>query len=587
MDNVLDLSWGLLSLGDQIKFGLAEVVAPQLPDYLQNDKELFSRIFCSNNGFFKDNFLCECDIAFFGYSCEHSGIIYWGKGWTAIQVIFSLFYVILTFLTWNYLRKSLKKEYGGFWKKIWRLINTPKYLVILNLIIICTSKKIVKIFKFFSLARMVYISVDPFKLKGIFDRSTDRVLHEIVLSTTISIFFILLIVWMGLYTAFDIENKNLQIKENEIIAKQSGEPNTAKNKSSFWSCTCCFRHYYKFKNFIIFILMFIYPFQIIFSYLRGKRTVESYTLSVVFLTLFSLTFLFIIIFIYYTSRLKYTLSKSYEAPNKNLPKIFLKKPQTKINKNVIQKVKKKEMKEFLQKVEHKNILNLIVRQILDPKYTKRNDDEDSDSELDYEDEMENIDLEFIDEKNDNLSDSEANPKDKGNFTIIEKEKENKLANKYSAPILLNQHTFANGNGNVIEMVDVNAFTLRNPDQTFGQVSRNPTKKEADLKIKIENFNNTNVGSQSQNIVYNNVGHNENHEANREVPLPESNRYNTKDNILPRSQTVKLPYRVDQKNRQNLIRKSLFLDKHRKEFVLTEHDMTILNKVIFDIFYFLN
>jgi hypothetical protein len=146
MDNVLDLSLELLNLGGRIKIGLAQVVSPQLPVNLQNDKELFSRIFCSNNGFFNDNFLCECDIAYFGFSCEHSGLIYWGKGWTTIQVLFSIFYVILSFMTWNYLRKTLEDEYGGFCKKIWRLINTPKYLVILNLIIICSSKKIIQFF---------------------------------------------------------------------------------------------------------------------------------------------------------------------------------------------------------------------------------------------------------------------------------------------------------------------------------------------------------------------------------------------------------------------------------------------------------
>ena len=56
---------------------------------------------------------------------------------------------------------------------------------------------------------MIYIAVDPFKQKKIFNRPTDRVLHEMVLSTAISIFFILFIVWMGLYTAFDIENKKM------------------------------------------------------------------------------------------------------------------------------------------------------------------------------------------------------------------------------------------------------------------------------------------------------------------------------------------------------------------------------------------
>jgi hypothetical protein len=80
-----------------------------------NDQEFLSDIFCLNRGAY--NLLnttppthnCKCDIGFFGNSCQTSGLNYWGRGWTSMQVIFSMIYCIITIITWVYFKRSLEK----------------------------------------------------------------------------------------------------------------------------------------------------------------------------------------------------------------------------------------------------------------------------------------------------------------------------------------------------------------------------------------------------------------------------------------------------------------------------------------------
>jgi hypothetical protein len=72
-------------------------------------------------------------------------------------------------------------------------------MVIFNLIMISTS--------FISLivARSIYVCVDPFRQLEIFPRILDLILYENIFSVTFSIFLVLLLVWTGLYSAFNID----------------------------------------------------------------------------------------------------------------------------------------------------------------------------------------------------------------------------------------------------------------------------------------------------------------------------------------------------------------------------------------------
>jgi hypothetical protein len=134
----------ILNIGSDIDIALNNQTLSKMSFTDKNDPEILSGQFCFGNGYFNEYLSCECDIAFFGQWCEESEISYWGKGWTTLQIIFSFSYIILTYHSWNYLTKCLNNEHGGFCKKVMRIINTPKYMVILNLISLCTGKFIFK-----------------------------------------------------------------------------------------------------------------------------------------------------------------------------------------------------------------------------------------------------------------------------------------------------------------------------------------------------------------------------------------------------------------------------------------------------------
>jgi len=53
--------------------------------------------------------------------------------------------------------------------------------------------------------------IDPFNQQDIFGRKLDRIIHEIVFSTTFCILLTLLLVLTGLFSAFNIENNYLNI----------------------------------------------------------------------------------------------------------------------------------------------------------------------------------------------------------------------------------------------------------------------------------------------------------------------------------------------------------------------------------------
>ena len=106
----------------------------------KSDILYLSEVFCNDQGTFLDSkMICDCDIAYFGSHCQVPGRKFWGGGWTALQVIMTLFFVIFSIATWKNFRKNWKGEYGSFCKKLKRLTRTPKYLVIINVLIVCIS----------------------------------------------------------------------------------------------------------------------------------------------------------------------------------------------------------------------------------------------------------------------------------------------------------------------------------------------------------------------------------------------------------------------------------------------------------------
>ena len=204
-----------------------------------NDNQVYlSKIICNHVGFVKDRekILCYCNVGFFLDYCQRSGKYYWKKSWDFYVIFFSIIYIITLLILTLKLIKLLKTK-ENFYHKILRLITTPKCLVILNL-------------EVFSLTRTLYMIIDPYGLKKIFDKPTERILNGISISSIISIYLILLLMWIGLNHVFDESKSYLQ--------------------------KCVNLYFYKQKKYtIIVILILIYPYQIVISYFTNSLKYQN------------------------------------------------------------------------------------------------------------------------------------------------------------------------------------------------------------------------------------------------------------------------------------------------------------------------
>lgn len=142
-------NYTLLNVFTNTLESIVNVADPMVMEYIKNNlnqsdlqkRDELANLFCSNHGYYLvEESKCDCDIGFFGKHCSIPGKYYWGEGWTAFQALFTIFYIILAALTWISLYRNLTAEYGSVCKKFKRVFQTPKYLVILNLIVICNSK---------------------------------------------------------------------------------------------------------------------------------------------------------------------------------------------------------------------------------------------------------------------------------------------------------------------------------------------------------------------------------------------------------------------------------------------------------------
>ena len=175
---------------------------------------------CNDHGVIATaNNKCDCDVGFFD-DCAKKLKDEIETGWLFFNIIFSFAYLILAGFTWLNLINELikvnyiliKKEHSNIFKLFCRLIKSPKYLVIFNLIIISTSMI------FFKIARSIYLIIDPFRQNNILNQPWNLMFYESIFSSTFSIFLILLLVWTGLYSAFNIE------ANEEIFSRNKEKP---------------------------------------------------------------------------------------------------------------------------------------------------------------------------------------------------------------------------------------------------------------------------------------------------------------------------------------------------------------------------
>ncbi len=134
-------------------------------------------------------------------------------------------------------------NYSSCLSRICSLFLTPKNLVNLNLIIM-------------SLSKFFYMCYDPYCQHKRASYQFDRIINGLSISSIISIYLLLFIVFVGL-------NANLH-KGSKIISKK---------------CYICV--YKTLKTIIITLLFFIYPIQIFISY--STSTVEIHLKYLIYL----------------------------------------------------------------------------------------------------------------------------------------------------------------------------------------------------------------------------------------------------------------------------------------------------------------
>lgn len=356
-----------------------------------------SDFFCSGFGnFLNTTKSCACDIGYFDIDCSISGLEYWGKGFTAFQVIFAIAFAILFLVNLWHFVDAIIDENRGFCTIVYRWWSCPKYTILINLLI-------------GTLSRFLYIIIDPYRMKNNVNKVFDKVLYEMFFSSIVCIFLILLLVWFGLFTAFDIDRdreKELMVKKKEINFNWTETLSQAVNNpikliKKAVKKPSCLKHYGKFKMGVNYLILLVYPIQIFTSYLKAKKTLSSENSKYIYSISGGLCFVFILFFLYYIISLKYTLSTSYKSPE--LVTSLMKNANRRPNRKNANEITKKDIIVFLEGTKDNVVLNNITKYILDSD-TNNNKEKKSQvsinekydiedySELDFEEEVMKIDL---------------------------------------------------------------------------------------------------------------------------------------------------------------------------------------------------
>ena len=214
------------NLGKIFDSNISSFIFNSLNDSERANSTFLSQLLCNSKGQFS-LINCICNVGVFGSHCNKLGIDYWNK---SIWVIFQIFFVILFFL---FMVLSIIKfiitllNYTSCISRIFSLFTTPKNLANINLIIMSTSK-------------FIYMIYDPYCQYGKTSYQYDRIINELSVSSIISLYLLLFIIFVGL-------NANLT-RGKGLLGKK-----------------CYFFVYYILKGIVFTLLVLIYPFQIYVS----------------------------------------------------------------------------------------------------------------------------------------------------------------------------------------------------------------------------------------------------------------------------------------------------------------------------------
>ena len=213
-------------LGKILDQNISFIIYDSLTDSEKKNLTFLSQLLCNSKGNFQ-YYYCLCNVGVFGNHCDKLGIYFWKKRiWIIFQFIFGCLFLIFMFLSIIKLIITLL-NYTSCLSIILSLFTTPKNLANINLIIMSTSK-------------LVYMVYDPYCQYGKVSYKYDRILNELSISSILSLYLLLFIVFVGL-------NANLA-RGKGLLGKK-----------------CYFFVYYILKVIIFIFLVLIYPTQISLS----------------------------------------------------------------------------------------------------------------------------------------------------------------------------------------------------------------------------------------------------------------------------------------------------------------------------------
>ena len=214
------------NLAKTLDQNLSFIIFTSLMESERSNSTFLSQLLCNSKGQFTTIY-CTCNVGVFGNHCNTLGIDYWSqKIWVIFQIFFSiLFFIFMVLSIIKFIITLL--NYTSCLSRIFSLFTTPKNLANINLIIMSTSK-------------FLYMIYDPYCQYGKASYQYDRILNELSISSILSLYLLLFIVFVGL-------NANLT-RGKGLLGKK-----------------CYFCVYYILKTIVFIFLALIYPLQIYVS----------------------------------------------------------------------------------------------------------------------------------------------------------------------------------------------------------------------------------------------------------------------------------------------------------------------------------
>jgi len=154
---------------------------------------------CNDRGLCIDE-SCNCDVGWFGDTCDESLRNGYENSLDSYIVIFMISYIILFLYVFGNLVKKLKKERAyspvGSCSFVFHAIRSPYNLSFVCILIL-------------ALTRIVWLAADPFLYDDGMNRSLERVLSEIAYSLLFIIYANVFWVWYSIY-------KEIKTKKEEV-----------------------------------------------------------------------------------------------------------------------------------------------------------------------------------------------------------------------------------------------------------------------------------------------------------------------------------------------------------------------------------